>query len=170
MGHLRPVKDPFRTESAVRHLPETSQIVVTHIGSALTDGMKQRAEAMTSRNARYEWRGELPRWKALRVLSRSRLLVLTSKMEGGANVVSEALACGVPVISSLISGSIGMLGKDYPGYFPVGDTRALTELLMRAEDDRSFYDALLTACRKQAWIVDPELEKQSWRDLLGELA
>ena len=160
------MKDPFRTEAALRRLPETSQIVVTHIGSALTDGMKTRAETLTRQNARYEWRGEYPRWKALRVLSRSRLLVLTSKMEGGANVVSEALACGVPVISSRISGSIGMLGKDYPGYFPVGDTGALAKLIKRAEKDRSFYDSLAAACRKQAWIVDPDLEKASWRDLL----
>ena len=169
MGHLRPVKDPFRTEAAVRLLPEESRIVVTHIGSALTDRMKNRAETLTRRNARYSWRGEYPRWKALRVLSRSRLLVLTSKMEGGANVVSEALACGVPVVSTRISGSIGMLEKGYPGYFPVGDAEALAKLLRRTEEDRSFYDRLAAACRKQAWIVDPELEMEIWRRLLNDL-
>ena len=169
MGHLRPVKDPFRTEAASRLLPATSQIVVTHIGSALTERMAQRAVALSERNFRYEWRGEYPRWKALRVLGRSRLMVLTSKMEGGANVVSEALACGVPVISSRISGSIGMLGGDYPGYFPVGDTKALAQLLIRVEEDSSFYESLVAACSKQAWIVDPELERESWAKLLGEV-
>ncbi len=169
MGHLRPVKDPFRTEAAVRQLPKTSKIVVTHIGSALTEGMKHRAQTLTRRNDRYDWRGEYPRWRALQVLSRSRLLVLTSKMEGGANVVSEALACGVPVLSSRISGSIGMIGPSYPGFFPVGDTSALTNLLRRVEEDRGYYDSLVAACENQAWIVDPELERTSWRDLLGEL-
>ena len=96
-------------------------------------------------------------------------MVLTSKMEGGANVVSEALACGVPVISSRISGSIGMLGGDYPGYFPVGDTKALAQLLIRVEEDSSFYESLVAACSKQAWIVDPELERESWAKLLGEV-
>jgi hypothetical protein len=34
--------------------------------------------------------------------------------EGGANVVTEALALGVPVISSHIPGSTGLLGTGYP--------------------------------------------------------
>jgi integrase len=45
---------------------------------------------------------------------------------GGADAVSEAIACSVPVISSRISGSIGLLGEEYPGDFPVGDPRALS--------------------------------------------
>ena len=57
-------------------------------------------------------------------VARCRLLALTSRLEGGANVVSEAIASGVPVLSSYIAGSVGILGADYPGYFPVGDTDA----------------------------------------------
>jgi glycosyltransferase involved in cell wall biosynthesis len=78
---------------------------------------------------RYGWRGAVPRTEALAVLARSRLLALTSLQEGGANVVSEALAAGVPIVSSAIPGSIGLLGADYPGYFPVGDTEALATVL-----------------------------------------
>ena len=96
-------------------------------------------------------------------------MVLTSKMEGGANVVTEALACGVPVISSRISGSIGMLGGDYPGFFPVGDTKALADLLIRAEEDTPFYESLIAECSKHAWIVDPDLERRSWAKLLNEV-
>ena len=89
--------------------------------------------------AGYRWLGELSREKALRLLSRCRLLALTSEQEGGANVVSEALAASVPVLSSRIAGSVGLLGEDYPGYFPVGDTEALARLLGRAETDADFY-------------------------------
>jgi glycosyltransferase involved in cell wall biosynthesis len=49
------------------------------------------------------------------MLASSRLMALTSRLEGGANAVSEAIACSVPVISSRISGSIGLLGEEYPG-------------------------------------------------------
>ncbi len=169
LGHLRSVKDPFQTAMAVRHLPPSSRIQVVHVGGALTDDMKIEADAEESTNPRYRWLGELPRWRALRVLARSRALVLTSQMEGGANAVSEAIACAVPVVSSRISGSIGLLGADYPGYFPVGDTQALTDLLMRLETDAAFYEALKTWCEGLKPIVDPDGERQRWRDLLQKL-
>jgi glycosyltransferase involved in cell wall biosynthesis len=90
-------------------------------------------------------------------------------MEGGANVISEALAASVPVLSSRISGSIGMLGLDYPGYFPVGDTQALADLLMCAEADARFYTALKKRCERLRPLVDPAREQQSWAGLLREL-
>ena len=169
LGHLRPVKDPFRTAMAARQLPPSSRIQVVHVGGALTDDMKTEADAEASTNPRYRWLGELPRWRALRILARSRVLVLTSQMEGGANAVSEAIACSVPVISSCISGSIGLLGEDYPGYFPVGDTQALTDLLMRVEMDTTFYSILKTWCERLKPIVDPDRERQSWKCLLQDL-
>ena len=38
VGHLRPVKDPFRTARAAGLLPASSRIQVTHIGGALRRG------------------------------------------------------------------------------------------------------------------------------------
>jgi glycosyltransferase involved in cell wall biosynthesis len=98
-----------------------------------------------------------------------RALVLTSEMEGGANVVSEALACSVPVLCSRIPGSIGILGTDYPGYFEVGDTEGLAALLARAEDDRAFLADLRRRGRSLAPLVSPARERESWSRLLREL-
>ena len=151
-------------------MPDSSRIRAVHVGAALSADMRERACAEMTANPRYEWLGELPRWRALRVLARCRLLVLTSRMEGGANAVSEALACSVPVVSSAISGSIGLLGPDYPGYFPVGDTRALADLLVRAETQAKFYNALKRRCAHVRSIVDPGRERRSWQELLAELA
>ena len=53
LGHLRPVKDPFRTAMAVRQLPPSSRIQVVHVGGALTDDMKTEADAEESTNPRY---------------------------------------------------------------------------------------------------------------------
>lgn len=170
LGHLRPVKDPFRTALAARLLPASSRIQVLHLGAALEPEMQRQAHAEMAANPRYRWLGEVPRWKALRVLARSRLLVLTSLLEGGANVVTEAIAVAVPVISSRISGSIGLLGPDYAGYFPVGDTKALASLLERVERDTAFYDLLKTGCERLQPLVSPERERQSWECLLQELA
>lgn len=169
LGHLREVKDPFRVAAAARLLPDDSQIKIVHVGGALSEDMAALARREQQQNARYKWLGELPRWQALRVLARSRLLVLSSIMEGGANAVSEALACGVPVLSTRISGSLGMLGEDYPGYFEVGDVDRLKELLLRVENDQRFYEQLQTCCERVRHIVDPQLEQASWRQLLAEL-
>ncbi len=170
MGHLRPVKDPMRTALAARLLPPESRVRVLHLGAALSPEMAGLARAEEAVNPRYRWLGERPRGLALRLLSRCRLLVLTSRLEGGANVISEAVVVSVPVLSSHIAGSVGLLGPDYPGYFPCGDTEALAALLGRAETDSDFYDRLKSWCEGLRPMFDPARERQSWRDLLAELS
>jgi putative glycosyltransferase (TIGR04348 family) len=170
LGHLRPVKDPFRAALASRLLPASSRLRVVHLGAALSLDMEERVREEMSVNARYRWLGDLPRWKALRILARSRLLVQSSLLEGGANAISEAIAASVPVLSSAIPGSIGILGADYPGYFPVGDTQALAALMHRAETDARFYRALKAPCRRLRRLVDPARERALWRRLLHGLS
>lgn len=165
-GHLRPVKDPFRTAKAVRLLPAESRVQVTHIGKALDDTMADRARAEAASNPRYTWLGGVSHDQALHLQGRSRLLVLTSRIEGGANVICEALALSVPVISSRIDGSVGLLGEDYPGYFPHGNTSALADLLSAAENDEDFYGELRQRCEKRRDLVNPARECQAWADLL----
>lgn len=103
------------------------------------------------------------------MIAKSRLMVLSSRMEGGANVISEALVEGVPVLASRIPGSVGLLGQDYAGYFPVGDTAALAELLRRAETEPVFYGHLRAACTKRARLFEPGRELSAWRQVLREL-
>jgi putative glycosyltransferase (TIGR04348 family) len=167
--HARPVKDPFRAPLATRRLPASSRVRLLHVGAALDPGTARRAREEARRNPRYRWLGALPRGRALRVLARSRLLVLTSRLEGGSNAVSEALACDVPVISSRIPGIVGTLSRGYAGYFPVGDTRALARLMHRAETDHTFYEGLKRWCRERADLVAPAAERRAWAGLLREL-
>lgn len=170
LAHLRPVKDPFRAAMAARLLPAESRVTLVHAGAALEPDLAARAHNEAASNARYQWVGDLPRWQAMRLLARCRLMVLTSRMEGGANALSEALAAAVPVVCSKVDGSVGLLGDDYPGYFTVGDTQALAALFRRAETDRGFYAALQGRCRAAAPLVDPARERRGWRDLLRECA
>lgn len=170
LAHLREVKDPLRTAHAARLLPESSRVRVVHLGEALDGELGAAAADEARTNPRYEWLGKVPRSRALRTLARARLLSLTSVAEGGANVVSEALACGVPVVSSRIEGSIGMLGEDYPGYFEPTDAEGLAELLGRAETEDAFYEELRGRCEALAPLVDPERERGAWASLLAEVA
>jgi len=169
VGHLREVKDPLRAAYAARLLPPESRIRVLQAGGAIEKAFAREARAEQRRNPRYRWLGELPRWKARRLIASSRLLVLSSRMEGGANVISEAVVDGVPVVASRISGSVGLLGKDYPGYYPVGDTEALARLLRRSETDSRFYAGLRRCCSRLAFRFEPRREKEAWRKALQQV-
>ncbi len=169
VGHLRPVKDPFRTALAARCLPRSSRIRVLHIGAALTDSMRRRAEREMLRNARYRWLGALPPGRTRRRMTACRLLAHTSRTEGGANVITEAIVDGLPVVSSRIPGSVGLLGDDYPGYFETGNTRQLADMLLRAETDPAQIAALRQCVTARQPLFTPERERAAWERLLGEV-
>lgn len=142
IGHLRDEKDPFRTALAARRLPPDSRLRVIHLGKAHTRKFANRATTEMAMNPRYRWLGEVPAWRVRRELAKTRLMVISSIQEGGANVVSEAIVAGVPVLASNIAGNVGLLGPNYPGYFPVGDEAALAHLLERAETESEFIETL----------------------------
>ena len=168
-GHLRQEKDPFRVAASLQYIPEESAIRVVHLGKALSDETAREAREWMAREPRYRWLGEVPHAEARRRLARSRVMVISSRMEGGANVVSEALAAGVPVLASQISGNVGMLGSDYAGYFPVENERALARLLRRAESDPSFYLKLKKQCVARRILVQPQREARCLKRLLDDL-
>ena len=130
--------------------------------------MEREARAEMKSNHRYRWLGELPHGRALRVLARSSLHVLSSHMEGGANALCEAIACSVPTLASRIPGSVGILGPEYPGYFSVGDTQALARLLRRAETDAEFLGRLQAWGERLRPLMEPAREREAWRQLLEE--
>ena len=169
IGHLRSVKDPFRAAMAARSLPASSRIRVLQVGAAMTKNAELRAKLEMKRNARYRWMGEQPAWRVRQILKQSRICVLSSKMEGGANALGEAIVAGTPVLASRIRGSVGILGEGYPGYFEVGDTGELRALMTRAENDQDFLAELRKRCKKLLPLFDPAREERAWVKLLDEL-
>ncbi len=170
LAHLRRIKDPLLAARAARQLPQESKVHVTLAGSVLEDDMRDQVATEAEENARFTWLGELPTDEALDLVATSDVLVMSSELEGGANVISEALACDVVVLASRIPAAIGMLGGEYPGLFAVGDEAALAELLQRAESDAGFMDALREHCRGAVPLVDPRRERSALAGLLTELA
>jgi putative glycosyltransferase (TIGR04348 family) len=169
LAHLRAVKDPFLAAEAARLLPEDSSVVVEHAGAALSPAGERRAREEALATPRWRWLGVLPHAVALRTLARSWVLLVTSRSEGGANVVAEAIVCGVPVLSTRIDGSLGQLGDGYPGYFPIGDAPALARLLRRCEREPGFRAELAAACASLVPRFAPEAEREAWRALLTEV-
>jgi len=169
IGHLRPEKDPFCIVRSLAFTPPKSTLRVMHLGNAMSPEMRQQALAYDHTEAHYQWLGELSHAKTLQALSRSHLMVISSLMEGGAHVVSEAIAIGVPIIASDIPGNRGLLGEHYPGYFPAGDERALAKLLQQAETDPNFYEALERHIQARQQYVKPESELHSIQALAKRL-
>jgi putative glycosyltransferase (TIGR04348 family) len=169
IGHLRDVKDPLRAAEAARLLPAESRIRIVQVGRAYTPEWAARAEAEMKANPRYVWRGEVPGAAARRLLRRSHAMVISSLSEGGANVISEAAVAGVPVLASRVDGNVGLLGADYPGYFPVGDTKTLTRLLQKLESEPRFVAVLARALAKRAPLFRLAREVAAWRHLLAGL-
>ena len=169
IGHLRDVKDPLRAAEAARSLPPASGIRVVQIGRAYSADWAAKATAEMAANPRYLWRDDVPRAAVQNLLRRSHAMILSSISEGGANVISEAIVAGVPILASRMDGNVGLLGADYPAYFPVGDTQALARLMRRIEVDRRFVVTLRRAIARRAPLFRPEREVAAWRELLASL-
>ena len=169
IGHLRPEKDPFCTVRALDFLPAKSNVRVIHLGKAMTKEMGNQAVGYSAQIKRYEWLDERSHKETLNQLSRCHMMVISSLMEGGAHVVSEAIALGVPVIASDIPGNRGLLGDDYPGYFPVGNEIELAKLLVDAETKPNFYQSLERHIKARQKYVSPEFEMQSIKKLVNLL-
>ncbi len=170
IGHLREEKDPFRCAMALSYLPQSSRIRICHMGRAMSADMERQAQQWMSREPRYRWMGEIPHWQVRKQLARSRAMVISSRMEGGANVISEALVAHVPVIASYIPGNIGMLGEDYNGYYAVEDERNLAVLLQRLEIDRGFCAALKKQCAARLPLVYEKREAASLGKLVKDIS
>lgn len=169
IGHLRDVKDPLRAAEAARLVPAESRIRIEQVGRAYNEDWAARARAEMAANPRYRWRGDVPAAAVRRLLAKSHAMVISSLSEGGANVISEAAVAGVPVLASRMDGNVGLLGPDYPGYFPVGDTKALARLLGRLENDPRFGTAVRRALANRAPLFRPAREIAAWRHLLADL-
>lgn len=166
-GHLREEKDSLRAAHAVRELPPESRLKVVQLGGAHSEDWALAARREMSTNERYQWLGDLPHWRVRQWMARARLMVISSRMEGGANVVSEACVAGLPVIASDIPGNRGLLGDNYDGYYPATDTQALQQLLLRAERDPDWLAMLKEQVQQRAPLFTPEREREALKRVLS---
>lgn len=169
-SHLRPAKDPLLITQAVTQLPKASRIEVLHFGEAESATLGKAAESATQHlQPRYQWKGPVARDAVMQALATAHVALNTSKVEGGANALAEPLVMGVPCIATAIAANEGMLGADHPGLFPVVDSKALAEMLWRAESDPAFYHDLMEASRAQGPGFTREAERHGWSALLTDL-
>ena len=167
VGHLRAEKDPETLMRAVRLLAKEGHAPrIDHVGGALDDRLADAARATAAAHPAYRWLGGLPHGTARRAIARARALVHPSVMEGGANVVIEAVRSGVPVLASRIDGNVGLLGADYDGFFPVGDAAALAVLMRRFLAEPTYAARLAAQCGMREPLFRPACERAAVRALV----
>jgi putative glycosyltransferase (TIGR04348 family) len=169
LAHLRAVKEPLLPLQALAHVDRRVPLEVHLAGRALTPELADAVRAATAAEPRARWLGELSRRAARELLASSHVCIVPSSSEGGANVVSEAIAAATPVLCSAIPGNLGLLGDDWPASFPVGDARTLGALLQRAATEGTF----LAELRRRTVALQPRFaparEAAAWSQLLREL-
>ncbi len=169
VGHLREEKSPRTYFDAAHSLHGRDDMRLDHIGGALEPALGELAVETMAACPRYRWLGEQSHETTRRRIQRAHVLVHASRMEGGANVVIEAIRSGTPVLASRIDGNVGLLGEAYGGYFAPGDSAALATLLKSARDDPAMLAALRAQCTARAPLFDPAREREALLALLAEL-
>ncbi|MEC5160458.1 MULTISPECIES: selenoneine biosynthesis selenosugar synthase SenB [unclassified Janthinobacterium] len=168
VGHLRAEKDPatfMRAAALVRR----AGVRLLHIGAALDPALGRLAAATAAATPRYRWLGPMQHAATRQRLKRCQLMALSSHMEGGANVIIEAVRSGVAVLASDVSGNRGMLGDDYAGYFPAGDAAALAGLIERCAAEPAFHARLQAQCAARAPLFAPAAERAALLQLVDNL-
>jgi putative glycosyltransferase (TIGR04348 family) len=170
VGHLRAEKDP-QTLWAAAHLLAGDAVppAIVHIGGALEPTLGDAARAAMAACPAYRWLGAQPHAKTRRAIACARALVHPSRIEGGANVVIEAVRSRVPVLASRIDGNCGLLGAGYDGYFDPGDAASLAGLMRRFLGDAAFAAHLAAQCAAREPLFRPAVERRAVRALVTGL-
>ena len=169
VGHLREEKSPQTLFAAARLLLPQEAIRIDHIGAPLDAALAARAQATATACPGYRWLGALPHEATRRRIQRAHVLVHTSRMEGGAHVVMEAVRSGTPVLASRIDGNVGMLGTDYAGYFDWDHAEQLVALLRRCRHEPAFLAHLQAQCAARAPLFALATERLAVQQLVTRL-
>ena len=169
-SHLRPAKAPLLVLEALAQLPQHLPIQIDHYGTAEDASLGAAASVASQRpHSRYHWHGNVPHHDVLASFAAADGLLNTSRVEGGANVLCEAIQMGLPCLATNIAPNVGMLGEHYPGLFPVDDATALASLLERFATDKAFIHTLTEATAQRAPLFTREAERDAWQAIITEV-
>lgn len=102
------------------------------------------------------------------IFAQANLFVLPSRYDGWGVVVNQALAAGLPVVSTRAVGAALDLVEDGRNGFLAdpGDAVSLREALLRAVDDRNWLRRAGGAAREQSLTLRPAVGAARWVEIL----
>jgi alpha-maltose-1-phosphate synthase len=110
----------------------------------------------------FRWISNVPHHEVHRLFQSADVFVYPSLLEGSAIAIFEALACGLPVVTTANSGSVVRDGMD--GFIvPIRDIEALKEKILVLYRDRELREMMSRA----AWERGRQFTWRSYRNHLG---
>lgn len=164
-GRLIKQKNHAMLLRAMKRVSEKFQVRLVIFG----EGPLKEGLIRTAANLGVDKEVLLPGWRdnLFKYMSRAKVFALSSDYEGLPNVLIEALACGVPVISTdCPSGPKEILcGGKYGIVVPVGDEEAMAEGIIRLLEDGTLRKEL--AMRGKERVRDFEITRivKEYREL-----
>ncbi len=138
---------------AARELPQELEL---RVAGHVSEDIRTRSET-----ERLTFLGRVPREEVKREFAEADVFVLPSLAEGSATVIYEAMAAGLPVVTTKAAGSVIQHGVD--GLIvPERDPDALARAIEKIVGDRALRDKMSLAARRNA-------RHWSWQTYAGSL-
>lgn len=180
-AHIRPEKDPVTAFLAFqRAFPEgwaqrddggRVPVRLIHVGGHKDRMLADELIRLGTQDSGILLEGPLTHAETLRLMTHVHALIQPSISEGGALVVPEAIACGLPVIASDIPAHRGQLGAGYSGLFEPRNIEALAQMMRAFIADAGFRQTLAQETAALAPILAaPAHERSELVKLVRELA
>jgi glycosyltransferase involved in cell wall biosynthesis len=171
VGLLEPWKGFHYLIEAFRALPDQDAELILWGGSGSRPVAKYLAAQMQA-DPRIQMRPIEVRKAGLdEVYGRSSVLVHPSLSDGFGYVVAEAMACGIPVITTPNTGGSQLIEEGRNGYIvPSGDVAALSERLAHLAKNRQLLPAMGAAARDAARSLTTDAFRRRYVTRLEALA
>lgn len=154
------------------HYPNLHYFIV---GGASAEGdMRAELESQTARlrlTGHVHFLGAVPPAELKWALSAADVFVLATRNEGWANVFLEAMACGLPVVTTDVGGNREVVGSaDLGLVVPFGDAPALSRALAEALSKDWDRDAIIGYARRHQWDTRVEQLLHAYDTIIGDAA
>ena len=136
------------------------KVELTLVGRRVADGCRPLEEALRS----HHWIPTLPHGAVLAQMRRQDVLVLPSLFEGFGLVILEAMAQGLPVITTAHTAGPDLLSEGVDGFIvPIRSAEAIADKLDRLATNPELLQEMKLAARKKAG-------ERRWEDYRSSLA
>ena len=137
VGSLIPVKGFDVLLAALHMLPERARYFLSIVGEGPERANLQAKIKQYQLESKVGLKGEADYASMPEIMASSDVFVLSSRAEGRPNVVAEAVASGLPVISSDLPGVKGLVEHGVNGWlFEAGNAKALSDLIIQAIESK----------------------------------
>ncbi len=116
-----------------------------------SERLRQQAQDL-GLDERVHFLGAMPSEELRGPLSAADVFVLATRNEGWANVLLEAMACGLPVVATDVGGNVEVVSKPELGRIvPFGEPQALRDALAEALGKNWDREAIIAHARANSW-------------------